>query len=345
MINLFKKIKCFSSKPHDSFISCQFGYKRLYFFNQKVCYCSNGNSSKNRQLPVIYNDFNGELNIDDLAKKINQVRKKAARGVIPQCCEGCSLVKDVYKNEKSQRYPKLEYVQFSDYSLCNSKCVYCNSWKSTKIVNGKIPIDLINNDSYNIKPIIETLISKKMITQNTVVDFAGGEPTVYRFFDESIDLLLQNGVKQIEIFSNIIKYSDTIAKGISLGVINLTVSLDAGTKEIHAKVKGVESFDFVYNNLQKYSNLKINDEQITSKYVIVPNVNDIDSEILIWIKKSISIGVKKLMLNADNRILEEEINTNIVLKIKYLSSFFTKTCHEFGIKYDLGSNINFINSI
>ena len=301
-----KVINLFNKNKKDVF-SCQYGYKRLYFFGQQVSFCSIGNPTQLRAYPTIYKNFNGKIDINDLAKKIQETRENAKKGIVPQSCEGCHLIKDYIYNSKEKRYPEIEYIQFSDYFLCNSRCLYCNSWITTELKDGKYVDKNGSTNSYEILPIIKQLIEKGMITTDTIFDFAGGEPTIYRQFEETIEYLLNFGIKHIEIFTNAIKYSKGIERGIEEGVINITVSIDAGTKEIHKKVKGVETYDTVYENLQKYLEKAKNKKQVQSKYVIVDAINDTENEILNWIKTSKEIGIEKLFINADNRYFEKEL--------------------------------------
>ena len=181
------------------------------------------------------------------------------------------------------------------------------------------------------------------MTKFSKVDVLGGEPTLYRQFEEALNYFLNFGTKQIYVFSNIINYSEAIEKGIKDGVIILTVSIDAGTKDIHQIIKGVNSYDDVYNNLTRYNSYKKFPNQVISKYVIVPGYNDDANEISLWIDKSKQIGINKLILNADNRIFEQECDKNIIYKLKELSDFFVKKVNDYNLEYDLYSNIHYVN--
>lgn len=333
----------FIKKPKN-YISCHALGSRLVFFCEKVAYCSNGNPSKNMVYPTIYNNFKGEkdLNINYLIKHIKNTKKQLKEGIVPSNCLNCP---NLYEQETSNIKEKslISYLQFSDYSLCNSKCIYCNSWNNTKYEDNKYTTKNGNPDSYEIMPIIQQLIKKKIISQDTIIDFAGGEPTLYRQFEEALNYFLNFGTKQIYVFSNIINYSEAIEKGIKDGVIILTVSIDAGTKDIHQIIKGVNSYDDVYNNLTRYNSYKKFPNQVISKYVIVPGYNDDANEISLWIDKSKQIGINKLILNADNRIFEQECDKNIIYKLKELSDFFVKKVNDYNLEYDLYSNIHYVN--
>lgn len=344
-IKIIQTITKFLKGKNQKIISCQFGYRRIVFFGQMLAYCSNGNPIKQRAYPVIYQNFKGNLNIDDLANRIRKDRINASKGKLLDTCIGCNLVKDEYKNEKNKKYPHLEHVLFSDWCMCNSKCIYCDSWKATKIDGENISMINGATDSYEIMPIIEMLIKKRMINKDTIIGFAGGEPTIYRQFEQALDYFLNFGIKRIEVYSNIIKYSEQIKRGLELGVVELTVSVDAGTSQIHEMVKGVKSYNIVYENLKKYLSYAHNPGLIISKYVIVPNINDSEDEIREWIMKSKEIGIKKLVINADNRIFEKEYNSDLIKKLNDLTIFFEKTAKKYDMEIDIASNLRFAEKI
>lgn len=340
MFNFIKK-----STPHKKkYLLCDAIGQRLVFFAKKVAYCSNGNPSQNMLYPVIFENFKShkDFNINYLIKHIKNTKKNLKNGNIPLNCIGCPCIHEFELCPPFLDNKLISYVQFSDYGLCNSKCIYCNSWTNTKYENSTYITNDGKPDSYEILPIIKQLIRKKVINRDTVIDFAGGEPTLYRQFEEALKFLLDYGTKQILIFSNIIKYSEIIEQGIKDGIITLTVSIDAGSKETHKIIKGVNSYDNVYKNLIKYNSYKKYQNQIISKYVICLELNDNIQEISMWIEKSREIGINKLIINADNRIFEKEVTKEILLKLKVLGDFFINKMKTYGMDYQLYSNMQYV---
>ena len=336
MFELFRKRQNFKKS-----INCQLGYKQLFFFGRNVAFCSNGNPSQQRKYPIIYKNFDGNIDIKDLLKKMDSIWKKSTKGIFPDECIGCHLIKESNFYTSS----KIDFIQFSDYCLCNSKCIYCNSWRTSVVQeDGTVLSTYGVTDSYNIIPIIKMFIKKKLITSDTAIGFAGGEPTVYQYFEEALQLLLDFGTKNIKIYSNLIKFSNQISRGLKSGVIELTVSIDAGTKEIHRQIKGVDSYDIVYKNLKNYIDIAENKLQIVSKYVIVPGINDTEEEIEKWILKSKEIGLKKLEINLDDRVIENGYTKELMNKINKLNEFFINKSKENSLKYDLCANCMFAKS-
>lgn len=323
--------------------SCDALGNRLVFFGKMVAYCSNGNPAKKRAYPVIYDNFTGIDCVDfkNLKKRILNDKKALFDGNVPESCLGCSNISEVEYNPDFAKKPEISYIQFSDYGLCNSRCTYCNSWKNTKKENDKYSTISGEIDSYDIMPLIKELIKQKILTKNTVIDYAGGEPTIYRQFEDSLKYLLKYGIKNVLIFSNAIKYSKAIEEGLEKGIITLTVSVDAGTKNMHKLVKGVASYDSVYENLKNYITKSKIKKNVISKYVVVPDLNDSTEEVQIWIEKSYALGIRQLILNADNRIFEQDFSENTIKKLCDIHDFFIEKCKELNIEYQIYSNMQF----
>ena len=140
-----------------------------------------------------------------------------------------------------------------------------------------------------------------------------------------------------------------IEKGIQKGNVSLCVSIDAGSKAVHEKVKGVKSFDKVWKHVEKYAKVKnpLAKNSISLKYIIIPNVNDTEEEIELWLKRCIKAGVNKVILNADNNIFiksgwdnvsEVETNTNLRIVV-ILAEYFVKRVKELNLNAFLEFNV------
>ncbi|MBE7704885.1 MAG: radical SAM protein [Cyanobacteria bacterium SIG29] len=347
---MLDRLKKYFNNPFQSKIekidcvSCDCLNERLVFFGDKVAYCSNGNPSNKMSYPLIYDNYNGDFEINKFSKIVQKNRLNILKGKYNSSCEGCSNLKKQKWFIDASKFPKFKYIQFSGYSLCNSKCVYCNSWTNTKQEGNSFVTKNGQIDSYEIMPIIKDLIRKNMITEDTVIDFAGGEPTLYREFEQSLDYFLNFGTKKMMVFSNVIKFSQIIEKGLKQGIITLTVSVDAGSQQIHKKIKGVDSYEKVWQNLQKYASCVKFKNQIVSKFVIVPDINDDICEITEWVRKSKEIGITNLILNADNRIFEKEVDKDLMLKLKKLGEEFLLLGKQENMLCELYSNMIYASS-
>ncbi len=341
---MFWDIKKFFSnkiKDNEPYFFCDEINDRLHFFNKQITYCSIGNTSNNRLYPVLVDNFAGQkLNYKKLLKKIANVKEEFRKGQILDSCKNCQRLR--LDNWEKETTP-FKLVQFSDWGLCNSKCVYCNSWHNTVLENGQYVTKDRNPDTYPILPIIKNMIKIGLINKDTSVNFAGGEPTLYFEFQDAVNFLLKYGTKRMEVYSNIIEYSQEIEKGIASGVIELTVSIDAGTKETHENIKGVKSYDKVWGNLERYvkaAGSRFN-KNVVCKFVVVPGINDSIREIEEWLTKARDIGVTNFILNADNRVHENStISENLSTKLVELSDLFIEKMEKHQFDYKIGPNIS-----
>lgn len=341
MIKKLAKLLNNNKKDKKLFISCNKLNDTLTFFDHKISYCANGNPAKKMAYPIILNNFDGNLDIENLIRRIREDRFNLHNDKIIESCKGCpNLYEEKWEIDYS-KYPKLGYINFADCGLCNSKCIYCKSWTNTKFENGKYK-PIIEEKFYNIIPIAEKFKEKGMITKDTIIDFTGGEPTIYEFFEESLNYFLKFGTKKILIFSNAILFSEIILKGIKKGIITITVSVDAGSQNTHKIVKGVESYNNVYENLKKYAKAQKHKNQVISKYIIIPEINDSFEEINLWIKKSIEIGINKLIINVDDRLFENEITKETYEKINKLGKYFENKMKENQLEYEVYSNMQYV---
>jgi molybdenum cofactor biosynthesis enzyme MoaA len=171
-------------------------------------------------------------------------------------CSGCYEVKDgVWFADR-----RIRQINFNFRSFCNFKCSYC-----------KICFDKIDNafekevmDSINF---FRYLSLYKHIDEDTIVELAAGEITVNPLRDLILDLV---GNYPVWIFTNAFLYSEKIEKILAKGKSKLFSSVDAGTRETFAKIKGVDGFDKVCNHIVRYSQ----SGAVELKYIFLPGIND-----------------------------------------------------------------------
>lgn len=283
--------------------------------------CNNFNS-KNGGRPVLFTNYMGELiDKEELFNIKSKHREDAKEGnLLPQCVD-CVLLED--KEWSEENY--IDRILLTPWIKCNSRCIYCAAPEDKYVKE--------NTKEYNIVPVIKKMIDDGVLKKEGIIDFAGGEPTIYKDFEKLLKLFIDNDFQQIDIHTNAIKYSKAIEKGIKKGCVNILVSVDAGTKKIHKKVKTVSSYDKVWKNLTKYSKLTVPSNEIynlvRTKYIIVPGVNDSKEEIELWLQKCKSLGLINLVLNIDYDWVGKNIN-NIPDSLYELIDFATQKIEEIG---------------
>ena len=249
-------------------------------------------SAKGGGNTIIEDNYNGHkinwADVFDFKKKMKDLHKS---GKIYPKCEGCIYLED---KDWADDHSKFSMINLDYWTKCNSRCRYCftmtNKWKHNLFRN------------YHFLPILKDMIENNLLKpENGVVSFGGGEVTLLKEFDEVLDLIIQQGFPKIIIHSSAIKYSKSIEKGLENGSVQLIVSVDAGTKPLHKKIKQVNSYDKVWNNLLEYAKHQKFPNQVKTKYIVVPEINDNLEEISLWLEKSKDYGINSVIQEIESQ--------------------------------------------
>lgn len=239
---------------------------------------------------TIKNEYAGEeidwQKLFDFKRKYREEHKK---GNLTPNCVGCVFLEE--KEWDNEDY--INFLQFNYWVQCNSKCTYCYEVQNKKIFEKIKPYDTV--------PIIREMIEKNILRPGGEVSFGGGEPTIAPEFEELINLLTESGFRNMRIHSSGIKFSPAIENAIKKGVLNVVISIDAGCEKTYKKVKNVNCYKKVIENMKKYAAANTNNYGLmTSKYIIIPNVNDNRKEIDLWIESIREIGGKWLAVDIED---------------------------------------------
>jgi pyruvate-formate lyase-activating enzyme len=198
------------------------------------------------------NIFSGIIN-DKL--KIAEKLKNAPQHT-PPLCENCGWYK---KSGYHYANSKLRQIDFVGYAPCNFKCYHCaniQQWEKCTYNAWDIILDRFG--------VIE---ESGLMADDCLVVLALGEYTVVRNHGAILKRLERY---PLILFSNAYVWSDPTAEALSNGNTWLRVSVDAGTRETFKKIKGVDGWERVCGNLEKYSKLGT----LVLKYIIFPGQND-----------------------------------------------------------------------
>ena len=189
---------------------------------------------------------------------------------------------------------------------------------------------------YNQKPDIQIYkILKKLIKENRIerdcdIQFAGGEPTLHSEFEEIIRLFLDNSFSRVRINSSGIKYSKIIERGLKEDKLLLCISPDSGERELYKKIKRTDCYDILWNNISKYAKARNNNKKsLQLKYVIIPNVNDTESDIQKFLNKVIENNIKFVIIDFEaHSYRTKKYNIQFIKKsfslVKYAKQYTTK---------------------
>lgn len=153
---------------------------------------------------------------------------------------------------------------------CNFKCCYCNY--------GQLSSGKFRDRTDNVLEILQFFEEEGGVNS---LHYEAGEITISPYATEMLEFLKEKKWKG-RILSNGSVYKEELKDLLSKGLFTLNVSLDSGTPETFSKVKGVDYFNEVVENLEKYAEAG---GKIQAKYIVLGGFNcgdaDIDGFILI----------------------------------------------------------------
>ena len=224
----------------------------------RIRFCNNFNPRYGGR-PIIYENYHGEkIDWADFFRIKRELRQKYSDGSCPELCKDC--VNTEFKQWDDEDY--IDYLLLTPWVPCNSNCIYCHAPRDKEV--------LANTKVYKVLPLIKDMIKNNILKKEGTIDFAGGEPTIYREFEGLLNEFIKHDFQKIIIHTNAIKKSRSIIKGLKKGVVRVLVSIDAGSKEVHKRVKQVNSYDSVWKTLKEYAKNQPKDADfVKAKYIIV----------------------------------------------------------------------------
>jgi len=241
--------------------------------------------------PVIFHDYTGQLfDKDEFFAIKRKHREMMKNGTPPVECTDCPMLREDEWDDGDY----IDNLLFAHWVNCNSRCMYCGA-TTDEFVKA-------NYKYYDFTPAIKDMIEKGILIKTAKIDFAGGEPTVYPEFEKLLTLFLEKKFNNLFINTSGIKFSPSIERALKNNQITLTISLDAGSKEMHRRIKRVPSYDKVWKNIMRYSKAQQKAKtqyKICLKYILVPGINDIRKEIDIFFEKVLDAKVDHVALSLD----------------------------------------------
>ena len=304
---------------------CIFLEEGINFDCNKVMDCCISHND-GRGLPLLFEDYNGEsINWDILFKKKEERIKKQKEETIYEC-EGCYHLSEYeFKGIK-----KISEFHFSHCRICNAKCIYCSDEHNS------------GEQNYSTYPIIKDLIDKGFYKSGGEATFQGGEPLLMKDFENLIELFNKYGTK-IRVHSNGIKYSQAVADAIKNNDGHIVISIDSGTSTTYKKIKQVNSFNFVCENIKKYiDSAGDNNENIIIKYVIVPGYNDSIREVNKFFELMQQFKIRNIAVDIEVTYARKNNNKDISNHIYILYDYFILKAAQCKIKLLTYSFITYV---
>lgn len=305
-------------------------YKSCTWLNQginfdinsyKICCLYSGKGGGNT---IIKDNYKGEpVNWPEFFEQKRKIRDLHKQGIIYNKCEGCVHLEE---NEWDDSEDFINFINLDYWTKCNCNCSYCHTALDKEGYNSKI--------TYNFLPILKDMIDKNLLRQGGHVSFGGGEVTLLEEFEEVLSTLIDFNIGFIRIHSACMDYSPSIEYGLKKGTVDLIVSVDSGSKELHKKIKQVNTYDQVWDNLNQYAKNQASRNLVRTKYIIIPGINDTREEIVKWLEKSKENGINSVINEIESQWFYRT-RQNIPSRIYELFDFAKEKALDMGFEYGL----------
>lgn len=323
MLNFIKNIL---KKENKEYLSCRHLHGGITFMHGTIRTCCS-----HKQGVTFFDGYKGEpINWKKVADVRKKVIKNCKNGIIPENCKGCvDLQKTCWEKEDN----KITELYFNYWDHCNCGCVYCvASGHAQFLETEKKP-----SRYYSVLHHIKQLYKHNMISKNVHVELVGGDLTILDEADDIINLCLDNGVGRMSFHSSCIYYSNGIERALKEApCVDFDFSLDCSNKELYKKIKRIDAFDDVVENVKKY--LSVSDkakDALIAKYIIIDGLNDNIEEVENWLQLIHSIGIKKAKIDINfKRFFPEFHHSDPTVPKHYYDIYnhYNKRIQELGIQ-------------
>ncbi|MCD7739889.1 MAG: radical SAM protein [Candidatus Gastranaerophilales bacterium] len=280
---MFKKflINRFNKKySNKELYFCEKLYSDILFWPFSVhtcCHCTKIPYSPPLIFPVIPDKFSFANYLTTIGNIMNSNQTSKAP------CAGCKFLKKQlvpqFKYEKN-----ITFFTINHFTKCNSNCVYCGIGRKTEDIK------------YKLLPLLKQIFNEKLIADNCLFNWGGGEPTLCSEFEEIARFLHKNNLRQAINSSGII-FSPTILDGLKDGSMSIQISPDSGTQETYLKIKRQNNFNIVWDNIKKYSQYP---DMLFVKYIFF-SMSANETDVRMFINKCIESKVKHIVIDCESQ--------------------------------------------
>lgn len=231
-------------------------------------YISSDNVKTCAHIPYTNHFWFGKETIteEDVKNKLNELEAwrvktiEDLRAGKQTTCDGCSALQEGFWPKEARVSTLGVGPNFAGGTKCNSNCFYCYQ---IPVMKEKSKQTLSNYD-------IHRIAGEVYDTLDTTI-LADGEPTLLPNVEKICGLADAKGWA-VSLNTSGIKYSEEMANTVARDDRSFVcVSLDSGTRETYKKIKRVDCFDRVVENLFKY---KEKGCRMDLKYILIDGIND-----------------------------------------------------------------------
>lgn len=252
-------------------------------------------------------------NIDEILEKMSRKRlelvENIKNGTMPWFCKCCMMLK---KDNWQGPDKGINFINMNNFIVCNLECKYCGN------VNQDLPNKVKDTNTEDILNILRGFIERGVMKPGLPMEITGGEPAILKELDQLIGFCIDNKI-DTRIHTNCTVYKESIAKAVNTANFYITMTPDAGSREVYREIKGVDCFDKVWGTIGKYMEATNSSKNMHAKFIIQPdNLLDIENMIKMCVEKK----VKSTIVDLDYQLSGK--NVEFYPQIKK----FIKLCKE-----------------
>ncbi|MBR3628459.1 MAG: radical SAM protein [Elusimicrobia bacterium] len=206
-------------------------------------------------------------------------------------------------SNKTKLKSKPQILQIFLSNICNLDCIMCCN---------KTTVKREKAFSLDYKTIEKIILTN---SQLLVIEWLGGEPTLYPNFEKLLDLANKQNIKQVLVTNGSLLNKKIINKLIEYNV-DVTISMDAPIKSLYEKIRRGGDFNRLVNNLKLFVKEKKKKKHdfnlLTVNYVVLNNNYKYILKMISFIRK---LGIKNIFF--ENDITNGIYNISKISKSKY----------------------------
>lgn len=234
-------------------------------------------------------------------------------------CEKCANYKMADWNSDGL----VHRVNLSVYpSPCQCRCIYCNIHKEDQSIQSEVAKAAYQK----LFVLLDRAQECGLIAADATWQVSCGEIAIHPFKERILNYVAG---KRAEFYTNCINYDEVIAQNLHdnpASMINL--SIDSGTPATWHRVKGLDNFETVTENLARYYANSARKGQITLKYIVLPDINDTYEDFASLMEIAKVLEVQYLEISRDSRMkykMEMEYRTKMLGAAAYLLAMSHKS--------------------
>lgn len=248
---------------------------------------------------LILGHGNDNISADLIKQNYQNFIETLKQGEKPDICKNCYALENDFDISNINEI-KLKTFYISNWLHCNANCTYCVH-KELKDENNPVSEEIQYSDKYDVLPLLKKLKEADMIDKNPIVFITGGEPSLLKELPDIINFFKEFQAGFFQIYSSAILYSEAIHELLKSNITTeLIVSPDSGNSVLYKKIKQVDKFENVINNLKRYQEgIKKPQNRVIAKYICIKDTNDNRENLKEWMDCMHTIGIKNIRIDVD----------------------------------------------